>query len=637
MAKIAVLVPYQGMCETAERMLGQYPRIEPMTVEYVNSERASARAWELETQGCELIIARGLQASLIKNAVKVPLVELRVTAQELAELVLEVKAELNVSRPRIALIGFENMLCDTSRFDRLFDVELHRYLVDTKRDTEAALMAAVYQAMDAGCQAVLGGEIACDKAKRLGLVYRFIPSGIESLKSALDMANHICYALDLENRNQAEINIMLNATHSGIVQTDDKGTVLRANQISFELLNCLPEDMLGKNLLKVFPSLSRDVLDRALRDGEETYAVLVPLNRREVMVSIAPVTVGQRIRGAILTLQEGRRIIEMSSELRQDMYRHGYLARFRFDMIPCEDAQTKKNLQQCERLARFDAPVLIHGENGVGKNLIAQCIHNASFAKDNAYIALDCSAYHPDTLDTMLFGNYTTRKDTPMSMVEIAQGGTLYLSHIEALSLEMQYKLQQLTRGLFLHNGSNLPVSCAVRVIVSTQVDLIARVERGEFRNDLYYALNALNVNVRPLRQKREDIPGWTRFFLNQWQSRYKRTVRLTQPAQTFLSHYDWPGNLNQLSMLCERIVLLAEHRNVDEAFLVRQIQSLAPKILPGTERAVVYKDEKAGELEALLEKYHGNRQAVAQALGISKTTLWRHIQKYGIDTKTGK
>ena len=149
MAKTAILMPYPELLELAGSLVPEYPRLEPMCIEYVSTSRVRARARALEEKGCELIIARGLQASLIKNAVKVPLVELRVTAQELAELVLEVKAELNVSRPRIALIGFENMLCDTSRFDRLFDVELHRYLVDTKRDTEAALMAAVYQAMDA--------------------------------------------------------------------------------------------------------------------------------------------------------------------------------------------------------------------------------------------------------------------------------------------------------------------------------------------------------------------------------------------------------------------------------------------------------------------------------------------------------
>lgn len=108
--------------------------------------------------------------------------------------------------------------------------------------------------------------------------------------------------------------------------------------------------------------------------------------------------------------------------------------------------------------------------------------------------------------------------------------------------------------------------------------------------------------------------------------------MHLTQGARQFLLDYDWPGNLDQLSRVCERIVLLTEKRNIDEVFLRRQVEQITPKTLPGTEKVVLYKDQKAVEIAALLRRYSGNRERVAEELGVSKTTLWRYIKKYGIE-----
>ena len=214
----------------------------------------------------------------------------------------------------------------------------------------------------------------------------------------------------------------------------------------------------------------------------------------------------------------------------------------------------------------------------------------------------------------------------------MAQDGTLYLSHVEMLPLETQYKLLCLIRGRFLHNGPSRPVAANVRVIASSTVSLIARVEKGEFRSDLYYALSVLSLEMLPLRRHRGDILGWTAFYLDEWQEKYKRYVHLTQGAQRYLQEYEWPGNLDQLNSVCERLVLLTQKRNIDEVFLRQQLEQIAPRTLPGTEQIVLYKDQKAVEIAALLKKHHGNRQQVAAELGVSKTTLWRYLKKYGID-----
>lgn len=541
---------------------------------------------------------------------------------------LDLKEELGLPCPKIALIGFSNMFSDTDHFNRLFDIDLRLYMV--KQNDE--LDDAVEHAFADGCNAVIGGDIVCKSAQKEKLPYRFIPSGQESLRNALGTATRVAYAIDMEKRNSAEINALLNYTFNGIIQVDSSGIVRRINRISNDLLECPTAAVLGRPILEILPNLSRELLENALKRGQEAYAFMLDIHHKAIVVNIAPILVENQIEGAVLTFQEGQRLIEMDSEMRRELYQRGFVAKHSFENMIQEDPETVQMLELAKRISKFTAPILLTGETGSGKNILAQCIHNESLVHSNAFVSIDCSAWLPETIDNMLFGNFTVRKDSIVdSYAEMAQGGTLYLSHVEMLPLETQYKLLCLIRGRFLHNGPSRPVAANVRVIASTAVNLISRVEKGEFRSDLYYALNVLSLEVLPLRRRRADILGWMVLYLDEWQKKYKRYVHLTQGARNYLLDYDWPGNLDQLCSVCERLVLLTQKRNIDEVFLRQQLEQVTPRLLPGTEQIVLYKDQKAVEIAALLKKHHGNRQKVADELGVSKTTLWRYLKKFNI------
>ena len=628
MAKVAVLVPNQELCSIAQPLIDEFPSLSLMTIEYIKTEQVSLRARELERHGCDLIVARGVHAHIIKRDVKLPLVEIRVTQQELASVMLDLKEELGLPCPKIALIGFSNMFSDTDHFNRLFDIDLRLYMV--KQNDE--LDDAVEHAFADGCNAVIGGDIVCKSAQKEKLPYRFIPSGQESLRNALGTATRVAYAIDMEKRNSAEINALLNYTFNGIIQVDSSGIVRRINRISNDLLECPTAAVLGRPILEILPNLSRELLENALKRGQEAYAFMLDIHHKAIVVNIAPILVENQIEGAVLTFQEGQRLIEMDSEMRRELYQRGFVAKHSFENMIQEDPETVQMLELAKRISKFTAPILLTGETGSGKNILAQCIHNESLVHSNAFVSIDCSAWLPETIDNMLFGNFTVRKDSIVdSYAEMAQGGTLYLSHVEMLPLETQYKLLCLIRGRFLHNEPSRPVAANVRVIASTAVNLISRVEKGEFRSDLYYALNVLSLEVLPLRRRRADILGWMVLYLDEWQKKYKRYVHLTQGARNYLLDYDWPGNLDQLCSVCERLVLLTQKRNIDEVFLRQQLEQVTPRLLPGTEQIVLYKDQKAVEIAALLKKHHGNRQKVADELGVSKTTLWRYLKKFNI------
>ena len=629
MANVAFLLPYQDMCDLVWSEIGEgIGHITPVCVEYVPTPQVRGRVRELEKQGCDLIVARGVHASIARQSVKLPVTEIRLATQELGSIILELKKELGCERPTIGIIGFANMFGSTSRFNDLFQIDLRTYMV---LDSEE-LPGAVAQAAADGCQAVIGGDFVCGDAQRRGLPFRFFFTSEEGVRRTLEIASHVCYAIDLEKSASAEMETMLAYTFSGIIQADRSGIVRRVNRAAGSLLERRPDEVIGRQATEVLPDLPFKTLESVLTDGVEIQSTVLNIGQKTVLVNIVPMRVEGEISGALFTIQEGKRIIEMDSKLRWELHQRGYIAKQTFDKMVANGREMKECLALARRVAQYSAPILLLGEPGVGKGFLAQCIHNDSVRRGGAFVPLDCSAWQPDTLDSMLFGNYSIQKGGPACMAEQAQDGTLYLSHVEALPMETQYKMLSLIQGRFLHNGPNRPAGADVRVIASTSVNLAARVERGEFRRDLYYALNVLSLELPPLRRRREDAVGWFDQYLNKWQEKFKRYFHPTQGAYKFVESYDWPGNLDQMDSLCERVVLLSEKRSIDETFLRRQLEQVTPNFLPGTDKVVLYRDQKAVELAELLRRNNGSREKVAAELGISKTTLWRRMKKYGIE-----
>ena len=213
MAKVAILLPQASMCALAAPLVPEYRNISLTCLDYVETQFVVARALEVEKE-CDLIIARGVHARLIKYNTSLPVVEVQITTQELGLVMLELKRELEADCPRLGLICFENMIGDTSHFNELFGIDLKCYFVDSHQE----LTGAVSQAVEEGCQAVIGGQIVCECARALNLPNRFLPAGEESLRNALETASRVCYAIDQEKRNLSEMDTMLNNTFSGIVQ-----------------------------------------------------------------------------------------------------------------------------------------------------------------------------------------------------------------------------------------------------------------------------------------------------------------------------------------------------------------------------------------------------------------------------------
>ncbi|MBQ9008759.1 MAG: sigma 54-interacting transcriptional regulator [Clostridia bacterium] len=629
MAKVGILMPFPELKDLAESLVPEYQRITPLCIEYVQTADVRKKVIDLVEQGCEMIIARGLQARIARKYVLVPIVEMRASTKELLILIQRLKNRL-VSSPgetcTVGIIGFFNMFHDMEQLGELLSVNLRTYLV-TDIDQYPLLTE---RAVREGCSGVIGGEIVCRQAARLGIDSVFLSMGEESMREVLSTANLLCYANDLRKRADIELETMLNYTFTGIMQIDHSGTVQRVNRTCAHLIGRTSDELIGQNIRQLLPELRSETVQNALKEGRDVQAEVTILNASIVLINIAPILIDGVVDGAIITVQEEKEIFELDSKLRQEHFKRGFIPKGTFESMSSENRAYAEMLSQMKRISKYNVPVLLLGEPGVRKGLIAQSIHNASMQK-GAFISKDCGALHPDDLDTLLFGKFTTRRDEP-TIIEEARGGTLYLMHIEAMAPETQYKLLHLLRGWYEHNGPNQPETIDVRLIFGTEANLKELVRQGKFRHDLYYALSALQMTVPPLRERKEDIPKLFDQYLAQKQEKYGRNVHLTEDAVEFITGYSWPGNLDQLDNLCERLVLLSHRKIIDRATLELHIELSEPGPDQTQASRVVYMDPSAVALAELLRKNFGNREKTAAELGISKTTLWRRMKKYGLD-----
>jgi transcriptional regulator with GAF, ATPase, and Fis domain len=313
--------------------------------------------------------------------------------------------------------------------------------------------------------------------------------------------------------------------------------------------------------------------------------------------------------------------------------------RYSYDAIIGPSSAMQELYRVLDKVIEADATVLIQGENGTGKELIAKAIHGNSARKDGRFLVQNCSALNDNLLDSELFGHkkgaFTGAIADKRGLFEVADGGTFFLDEIGDMSPSLQVKLLRvLQEGTFTPVGDTSARSTDVRIIAATNRDLRAMVGRGEFREDLYYRINVINMVIPPLRQRREDIPVLVEHFLKR-HGRGRRAGRRLAPAcLARMLAYPWPGNVRELENEIERLVVLAgEERTIGEELLSPRIRqhggdvSAEPQGLPG---AVAQLERSM--IDEALRRHRGNKTRAARELRISRRNLIRLAQKYALE-----
>lgn len=303
--------------------------------------------------------------------------------------------------------------------------------------------------------------------------------------------------------------------------------------------------------------------------------------------------------------------------------------------IIAESQSMKSVLKVVERIGPADANVLISGENGAGKEVIARAMHRASARAEKPLVSVNAGALAEGVFESELFGHvrgaFTDAKADRVGRFELADGGTLFLDEIANVPLNLQPKLLRvLETGEFERVGSSKTRKADVRVLSATNADLNAEVAQGRFRQDLLFRLNTVEIHLPPLRDRREDIAPLAEHFLRQHSERYRRGIMgFTPQALDALRQHAWPGNVRELDHVIERAVLMSSS-DVVTAF------DLALQASPEERLSTKLEEMSLEEAERLLIKkalarFEGNANRAAEALGVSRSALYRRLQKYGL------
>ena len=361
---------------------------------------------------------------------------------------------------------------------------------------------------------------------------------------------------------------------------------------------------------------------KALKEGATDF-VLKPWQNEKL---IATISTAARLKRSF---QEVDQLKQTKKILQEDSYQP-------FKEILGESQSLREVFNIIDKVAATDANILILGENGTGKELVARAIHNKSLRKEQVFIGVDMGAITETLFESELFGHkkgsFTDAKEDRTGRFEIAQGGSLFLDEIGNLSLPLQAKLlTALQRREITRIGSNKPVPIDIRLICATNMPIYDMVKDGHFRQDLLYRVNTVELHIPPLRERAEDIPILTEHFIDLYCKKYRKPLK-NIPVTTMkkLQKYKWPGNVRELQHAIERAIIMSESSSLspEDFFFLSQVNDQDD---PPEQNILDLDEVEKNTILKAINKHNGNISKAAKELGLTRASLYRRLEKHGL------
>ncbi|MDW7662265.1 MAG: sigma 54-interacting transcriptional regulator [Bacillota bacterium] len=439
---------------------------------------------------------------------------------------------------------------------------------------------------------------------------------------------------------------VFNSIHEGIQIIDDKGIIVYVNPAFLKILGVDPSDRIGKKIMDVSP-------DGSLVEVLRTKKSVVNLKNSpkgtttELLSNATPLYINNQFIGAVATTRDIKDVKTLSDKLEQSekmvkslSERISFLSKvkFSFEDIVSESESMKKVIELAKIASRNDSGVLILGETGTGKEIIANAIHNMSTRDNKPFITVNCSAISSTLLESTFFGHekgsFTGAYKRQLGVFELANGGTLFLDEIGDMNFNLQAKILRAIQEKEIQRvGGEKKIPLDVRIIAATNRDLDNMMQAGAFRSDLYYRLNVLDINIPPLRERKADIDALANYFLTKICRRLgKERVSINDEAMEVLHNYSWPGNVRELENILERAVLCNKGMEIlpNDLDCIKNslndiVQSCQIESLANMEKEMIVKALNNHGSSYLAKK------EIAQKLGISLASLYNKIKKYKI------
>ena len=627
--KIVALLPnhhlMDNMQAVQEKMGVDFPKYHKQVQEALVLARKSVQ------EGAKVIISRGLTAEYLRKFLDVPVVEIEYDFFQFAE---AMRRALRFS-DAVAVIGF----IDAYRLAEQAVEYVRREGQDIRvriLETSAQIEDTVRDLGEEGFRVFVGGNTVVRNARALGYEGVYVEPNEKVIQAAIEKAQYeLRIYLDREEKFKT-IQAIVNCAANGIFAVDGTGAVTVANPMARKhLLAASPGTAYPASIKDIMPGSK---LLATIKSGQPMDEDFVTIGGTELVMSSAPVIVDGQIRGAVATIQEIGQIQDLDQKIRKKKLHKGHIALKTFSDILGESEAMKTCKRTALHFAGVDGTVLILGKTGTGKEVFAQSIHNASRRAQKPFVAVNCAALPSSLLESELFGYakgaFTgARTEGKAGIFELAHTGTIFLDEISEIPPEVQARLLRVVQEREITRiGDDKVIPVDVRIIAATNRDLLEEVREHRFREDLYYRLSVLELNLPPLSRRRQDIPDLARHFIaSACLSAGRPCVEAQDEAIDILKTLPLNGNVRELANIVEKTLVMANFKAFDLA-AVRQAARLEE---PPEEEPTMGSPGPCGRLAAAekalilqaLEECRGNRTAAAQSLGISPTTLWRRLK----------
>ena len=634
--ELLIISVYPGMMNDINAVCGSL-QINPTILEWEIAENtliSHLRNMFRETGVPDAIISRGATANLIEQNIP-EAVSVRAEPGDL-ELLETLKAAKNHG-PRIGLLMFEDYLksYNLQAAKELLGINsLTLYLFRSREDIIRLVRQGSTDGMDV---LVGGGTLAYRTGNSCGIKVLPVYSGQHALRNAVKQALSI---IDARQREKLQLKCFTEAVSSiteGVLSIED-GKFIVANKEMGNIFKTDEQALIGRKVDNTDDTLVAGYIRHFLTNSREREKVLKILGQDYYIKKSHFEEKGKKRIVAIF--RRARDIQDQEQRVRTEIRNTGFFARYHFSDIIAESGIMRQLLKKAETYAATDANILIGGDSGTGKELLAQSIHNASSRAKEPFVAVNCAAIPATLLESELFGYEEgafsgASKGGKRGLFELAHKGTIFLDEINSMPLELQsVLLRTLQEKEIRRIGSQRNIYIDIRVIAASNSDLMKMIREEKFRIDLYYRLNTLRLTLPSLDKRREDIRPLAMSFLNHYSQKYSLPLpALSEDNYRLLENRNWQGNIRELRNVMQRYVILShEGENSIQLCFDEDIATeaaLEPQDV--TSFGTLDEIEKAVILKRLKQN-QGNRRKTAQELGISRSTLWKKLDKMELD-----
>ena len=562
----------------------------------------------------EVVVSRGGLAERIREIPGISVVAITLSINELLCILQNLSGR---GFKKIAVVSraslLERAIGDFTFFD--FHMSIH-HEVDEK-----AIQQKVKQLIEEGVEAIIGCLVAYNTARELGVEAVFLESGADTIRAALHEALRILEAKDRERLQAAQL--------AAIIDNIDEAVIAVTPESEVSFFNRHAKRLCSANAISP-PDFSAAL---SLFDSEEKEQV-ASINGNSVIARSIALEFNNNVRGKVITLFEVSRIQASESKIRSSFYTKGLYARYRFKDIIGNSEAIGQLILKAKTYANHDSNLLIYGETGTGKEVLAQSIHNHSRRSKGPFVSVNIASISPSVLESELFGYVEgaftgARKGGKPGLFELAHQGTLFLDEIGELAPEIQNRLLRvLQEREIMRIGDDKIIPVDVRIISATNQELFQLTQSGAFRQDLYYRIHVIGLRIPPLRARSEDILPIFEHYLQRFSHALDEHIQLTSGAREYLKSCLWPGNIRQLRNVAEVIAYsnakVIESTHLAEAIGEQEGASLENGFLSIPEKGSLKQMERE-IIHSLLRRYPP--EEVCSRLGISRVTLWRKMK----------